>query len=223
MLTTPDVDHLVVEVVALARALADAGEHRQARVRGRDVVDELHHRDGLAHAGAAEQADLAALGERTDEVDDLDAGLEQLLRRRQLLERRRVAVDRHRLLGVDRAPLVDRAAEHVHDAAERLAADRHHDRVAGVDDLHAAAQAVGAAERDRAHDAVAQLLLDLERQPDLVHLEGVVDLRHLGAREFHVDDRADALDDGSLVHVRILGLRCFDSIRDRRVVVRRRV
>ena len=110
-----------------------------------------------------------------------------------------VAVDRHRLLGVDRAALVDRPAEHVHDAAERLGADRHHDRRAGVHHLHAAAQPVGAAERDRAHDAVAELLLHLERQPDVVHLERVVDLRHLVARELDVDDGADALDDGSLV------------------------
>ena len=56
--------HLVVEVVAFAGALADAGEHRQAAVLLGDVVDQLEHVDGLAHAGAAEQADLAALGER---------------------------------------------------------------------------------------------------------------------------------------------------------------
>jgi hypothetical protein len=48
-------------------------------VRLGDVVDELHHVHGLADAGAAEQADLAALGERADQVDHLDAGLEQLL------------------------------------------------------------------------------------------------------------------------------------------------
>ena len=34
-------DHLVIEVVALARALADAGEHRIAAVRLGDVVDQL--------------------------------------------------------------------------------------------------------------------------------------------------------------------------------------
>ena len=203
--------HLVIEVIALARALADAGEHRQARVGRRDVVDELHHRHGLADAGAAEQAHFAALGKRAAEVDHLDAGLEQFLRRRQLVERRRVAVDRHLLFSGDRAPLVDRPAQHVHDAAERLATYRHHDGVAGVDDNHSAAQSVGAAERDRAHDAVAQLLLHLERQPDLVHLERVVDLRHLIARELHVDDRADALNDGSLIHIRIPTLRCLES------------
>jgi hypothetical protein len=56
--------HLVVEVVALAGALADTGEDRQTRVLQGDVVDQLHHVHGLADAGAAEQADLAALGER---------------------------------------------------------------------------------------------------------------------------------------------------------------
>ena len=38
-----------------------------------NVVDQLLDQDGLAHAGAAEQADLAALGVWLDEVDDLDA------------------------------------------------------------------------------------------------------------------------------------------------------
>src|SRR5678810_344981 len=41
-------DHLVIEVVALAGALADAREHRHAAVRLGDVVDQLHDRHGLA-------------------------------------------------------------------------------------------------------------------------------------------------------------------------------
>ena len=71
-------DHLVVEVVALAGALADAGEHRVAAVGLRDVVDQLHDEHGLADARAAEQADLAALGVRREQVDDLDARVEDL-------------------------------------------------------------------------------------------------------------------------------------------------
>ena len=71
-------DHFVVKIVALAGALADAGEHGVAAVGLGDVVDEFHDDDGLADAGAAERADLAALGEGADEVDDLDAGLENL-------------------------------------------------------------------------------------------------------------------------------------------------
>src|SRR3972149_3920721 len=98
--------HLVVEVVALARALAHAGEHRQARVFLRDVIDQLHHVHGLAHAGAAEQADLAALGERAHQVDHLDAGLEQFLARRKLVVLGRGAVNRGDFFGADRAGFV---------------------------------------------------------------------------------------------------------------------
>jgi hypothetical protein len=79
--------HLVPEVVALAGALADAGEHGVAAVALGDVVDELHDEDGLADAGAAEQADLAAAGVRGEQVDDLDARLEHLGRGRLLRER----------------------------------------------------------------------------------------------------------------------------------------
>ena len=53
-------DELVIEVVAFAGALADAGEHREAAMRLGDVVDQFLDEHGLADAGAAEQADLAA-------------------------------------------------------------------------------------------------------------------------------------------------------------------
>src|SRR3546814_11849375 len=53
-------DHLVIEVVALAGALSDAGEHRIAAVGLGDVVDELLDQHRLANASAAEQTDLAA-------------------------------------------------------------------------------------------------------------------------------------------------------------------
>ena len=54
-------DHFVIEIVAFARALAHSGEDRIAAMRLGDIVDELHDEHGLADAGAAEQADLAAL------------------------------------------------------------------------------------------------------------------------------------------------------------------
>ena len=71
-------DHLVIEIVALAGALADAGEHRIAAVRLGDVVDQFLNQHGLADAGAAEQADLAALGVGRQQIDDLDAGDQDL-------------------------------------------------------------------------------------------------------------------------------------------------
>ena len=106
---TPACRHLVVQVVALARALADAGKHRHAAVQLGDVVDQLHDHDGLAHAGTAERADLAALQERADQVDHLDAGREHLGRRRLIDERGRRAVNRVALLRHDGSAFVDRA------------------------------------------------------------------------------------------------------------------
>ena len=131
---TPDSVISSPEVVALARALADAAEHRQAAVLRGDVVDQLLDDDGLAHAGAAEQADLAALDVRGEQVDDLDAGLEDLVGRVELLEVGRRPVDRP-ALGVVEAVLavVDGLAHHVEEAAQRRLAHRHRDRLAGVD------------------------------------------------------------------------------------------
>ena len=122
------VDHFVVEVVALAGALAHAGEHRHAAMRLGDVVDQLLDQHRLAHAGAAEQADLAALQVGAQQIDDLDAGHQDFGGGRLILEGRGVAVNRVALAGVDRALLVDRLADDVHDAAQRLRPDRHGDR-----------------------------------------------------------------------------------------------
>ena len=68
--------HLVVKIVALTGALAYAGEHAVAVVLGGDVVYKFLDQHGLAHARAAEQADLAALGVGADQVNDLYARLQ---------------------------------------------------------------------------------------------------------------------------------------------------
>ena len=128
----------------------------------RDVVDELHDDDGLAHARAAEQADLAALQERLDQVDDLHAGLEHFHRRRLLVKARRLAMDGIALGGVDRAQLVHRVADDVQHAAQRLATHGNGDGPAEIDGLHAAHHAFGRLHGDAAHAAFAQLLLDFE-------------------------------------------------------------
>ena len=43
-----------------------------------NIIDELHGQDRLADAGTADDADLAAFDERREEVDDLDAGFQDL-------------------------------------------------------------------------------------------------------------------------------------------------
>ena len=101
-------------------------------------------------------------------------------------------------LGRDRAGLVDRLADDVHDAAERAGADRHRDRRAGVGDGLAAHEALGRVHGDAAHRALAELLRDLEHEAVAVvrGLERVEDLRQV-AVELHVDDGADDLGDAA--------------------------
>ena len=77
-----------------------------------------------------------------------------------------VAVDGPALGRRDGAAAVDRLAEEVEHAAEDFHADGHADRRAGVDDLHAADQAVGRAQRDGADAVAAEVLLDLAGQLD---------------------------------------------------------
>ncbi len=173
---------------------------------GRYIVDQLEHVHSLADPGAAKQPDLAAFGKRTDQVDHLDPRLEQLYRRGQFVEFGRRLVNRAKLVGLDRAAVIDRPAKDIHDASQCPLAHRHRDWRAGTLDLHAAAQAVGGAERDAADHAIAELLLDLEGEvllhqrvgSILLQKKRVIDARHVFARKLDVDHRADALDDGAL-------------------------
>mmetsp|Transcript_54995 Transcript_54995/g.130537 ORF Transcript_54995/g.130537 Transcript_54995/m.130537 type:complete len:367 (-) Transcript_54995:97-1197(-) len=191
-------DHLVVEVVALARALADTGEHGVASVALGDVVDQLHDEHGLADAGAAEEADLAALGVGREQVHDLDARDEDLGLSLLVGERGRVGVDGHgggRALGAaDGAALVDGLADDVDDAPEELGAGRHHDGGAHVDHLLPAGEALRGVHGNAAHGVLAEMLGNLEHDPDgvILDLERVEDGGEL-VRELHVNDGADNL------------------------------
>ena len=102
--------HLQEQVVALTGALADAGEHRDAAEVLGDAVDHLLDEDGLADTGTAEQADLAALDVRGEQVDDLDAGPEHLGLASRAGRRPGPAVDRPALGDLQRGLLARRAA-----------------------------------------------------------------------------------------------------------------
>ena len=70
--------HLVVELLPFTGPLAHTSEDARPLVLQRDVVDQLGDDDCLAHARAAEEADLTAPQDRAEEVYDLDAGYELL-------------------------------------------------------------------------------------------------------------------------------------------------
>ena len=200
--------HLQTEVGALTGALADAGEHRHTTVLRRNTVDHLGDEHGLAHAGTAEQADLAACDVRRQQVDDLDAGLEHASRRFERIEGGGVTVDLPPLHVLEAfGGLVEGFAPDVPDVAEHLLAHRHGDAVAGVAYRGAAHQTVGRLEADRADPAVAELLGDLGEDGDGlafefdVELDRIVQLGQRAAGEFDVDHGAGDADDAAVLEV----------------------
>ena len=192
---TPDSLHFVVQIVALARALADAGEYRQTAVLLGDVVNQLHDQNRFANACAAEQTDFAALRIRADQVDDLDAGFENFGRSRQFVVFRRgtmnvpmLAVRRIRLI-------VHRFAENVENAPQRLSADGNGDSVPEIRDHRVARQTVGRSHCDAANGVVADMLRNLDGKRAIAdrHGQGIVNRRHCAVVKAHVHNRSHDL------------------------------
>jgi hypothetical protein len=121
------VGHLVPEVEAFARTLPDAREDAYAVVLGERIVDELHDEHRLADARAAEHPGLAADAHGREQVDDLDARLEDLLRGPLGVVVGRRAVDRAGGGAFGQGVHVQGLAHHVQHVAEDRLADGRHD------------------------------------------------------------------------------------------------
>ena len=192
--------HFEVEICALARALADTGEHRETAVALGDVVDELHNDDSLSDAGAPEEPDLSSLAVWENEVDDLDSGGEDGVRAALVGELWGDGVDGELLVGLDWAALVDGGSHDVENAAKRLAADWDGDLVARGGHWRLELQKVGRLHGNAAAGVCVNVLDDLERErflgADVGHGErGEHRWDALG--EVHVDDGTDDLGDVS--------------------------
>ena len=121
----PTLNHLVVQVIPLTGALAHAGEHRIPTVVHRNVVDELHDHDRLAHPSPAEETNLTTFGVRRQHVDDLDAGDQNLLGFALLGEEWGGAMDGGLGVAFDGPLLVDGLPDDVEDAAQGAGTHRH--------------------------------------------------------------------------------------------------
>ena len=77
----------------------------------RDVVDQFLDQNGFADTGTAEQTDFAALGIGADQVNDLDAGLQNFRCGFLLVKSGGLAVDRPALGIFGGGLLVDRLTQ----------------------------------------------------------------------------------------------------------------
>jgi len=132
-------------------------------VQGGDGLHEFHDEHGLADTGAPEQAGFAALDERTEQVDDLDAGFEHLPDTDRLAERRRARVDIPENVVRQRIAAVQRLAKEIQQTPEAVRRHRHVQRGTGIVDRHAAAQAGGSVQSDGAHVLFIKVLMHLEQ------------------------------------------------------------
>ena len=167
----------------------------------RNVTNELKHGHGLTHARAAKESHLAALGERADQVDDLDARFQNLVATFLIFIRRRFTVNGQVHLCVHRSLFIDGITEHIHDATQGFLANRNGDRLLGVRYLQPPRQPIRRAHGDGPNDSVSQLLLDFQREPGLRDLQRVVHFRYVFPRELYVYHRADYLYDSTAAHV----------------------
>ena len=146
-----------------------------------DVVDQLLDEHGLSDAGTSKETNLSTLGVRGEEVDDLDAGLEDLCGGRLVDERRRVGMDGGELHALDGTAFVDGLANDVHDSAEGGCSDGDHYRCAGVDNLLATNETLCAVHCDGADRVFTQMGGDLEDETAAMEILNLEPLR-MGGR-----------------------------------------
>ena len=127
-----------------------------------DVVDEFHDENGLAHSGASEEADLAALDVRLEQVDDLDAGVEHLLGSGQVLELGRLAVNRQFICAVQRAQAVNALSNDIQQTALDLVAYGHGDRASDRCHRQMPLESVGRLHRYCTYGVFSYVLLHFE-------------------------------------------------------------
>src|SRR5205814_5643615 len=103
-----------------------------------------------------------AAADRNHRVDGFEPGLQRLLHRAPVYNARRVALDRPKLLGVDRTFAVDGLPERIDDAAYQGLADRHlRDAAGAADDVALLDRAVVA--QQHGADVV---FFEVEHHPD---------------------------------------------------------
>jgi hypothetical protein len=130
---------------------------------GADVPDQLHHDDCLPHAGAAEEGDLSSAREGREQIDRLQAGLQDARHGFEFCVGRGCLVDALNARGRETA-FVDRLPQHVEEPSQRLNAHWHTDRAPGVEDPRSPRQSIGRVQRDRPRDASPHQLYHLQRQ-----------------------------------------------------------
>ena len=154
--------HFPEQVIAFPGTFADSGEDGESVVLFGYIVYEFLYQDGLAYSCTSEQSDFTAFEVRFQQVNDLDSGEKHFLGGGEVLEFRRLPVDRKRSAAVKFAHTVDDVPRHVHYPSPYLGADRHGDRGGSVGHFHTALESVRTVHGDGPDGVFSYVLLDFE-------------------------------------------------------------
>ena len=99
-----------------------------------DVVDELLNEDGLSDSSTSEESNLSSSSVGSEEIDDLDSGLENLRGGRLVDKLRGVGVNGSHGDTDDRTSLIDGLTDNVHNSTEASGTDGNENGGTSVDD-----------------------------------------------------------------------------------------
>ena len=169
------------------------------------IAYKLLNEHRLSHAGAAKQADLAALGVGCQQIHHLDARLQDLGGGDHIRKGGRCPVNGHPLR-LHRSLAVDGVAHHIEHPPQGGLSHRHSHRRAGVHGGAAPGDTVGGEQRYTAHRVRAQLLHGLHDHLAVLQLnfDCVVNVRQMSGRELHIHHRAGDPSDNTVFHSSLL-------------------
>ena len=153
--------HFVPQVVTFTCTFTYARKYGVAAVFRCDVMNQFHNKDRLTYTGTAEEADLTALGIRSDKVNDLNPCFQDFHRRRQVVKFRCRPVNRPIIFSLYRfVYLINRFAEDVENTSQHALTNRNANRSTRIFSGHTAHQAVRRAHGNATDNIVAQMLHD---------------------------------------------------------------
>jgi hypothetical protein len=163
-----------------------------------NVVDELLNQHGLSDTGTTEETNLSTTSIRSEEIDDLDTGLENLSGRGLVNESGRVGVNGAKLDTLDRATLINGLANNVHNTAESSSSDGNLDGSTSVDDLLATNETLCTVHGNGTDSVLTQVGGDLENETatgEVLDLQGIQDRGQALTVKLNIDDGTnDGLD-----------------------------
>ena len=174
------------------------------------IADQLLNKHGLTHTGAAEQADLAALGIGRQQVHHLDAGFQNLRGGHHIGEGRCAPVNWHPLRH-HRPLAVDGITHHIEHTAQGGFTHGHGHGGAGVHGGAAPVNTVGGEQGQAAYRVRSKLLHGLHDHLAVLQLDldCIVNVRQMSGGKLHIYHGACDPFDNTMFHSRLLSHFCL--------------